>query len=92
MSDLAETLRLQGKFADAEAMQRKTLNAQKRVLGPRNADSLASMHILARILWGKGRYPEAEKLDRETLQIRSEILGPENPETVSSSGQLSPGL
>jgi hypothetical protein len=60
------------------------LNCLTKALGPEHADTLASVHNLAIVLYGEGRYTEAERLDRETLDIRRGVLGPEHPDTLAS--------
>ena len=74
----------QGRYAEAEKLQRETLDIRRRVLGPEHPDTLASVHNLAIVLYDEGRYTEAERLDRETLDIRRGVLGPEHPDTLAS--------
>jgi hypothetical protein len=47
---LASVLDNQGKYEEAEAINRQTLAQKERVLGPEHPDTLASMARLARLL------------------------------------------
>lgn len=69
MSRLSWTFYLEGRYPDAEKLQRETLAAQQRVLGNDDAMTDQSIAQLADTLEEEGRYPEAEQLDRELLEI-----------------------
>jgi tetratricopeptide (TPR) repeat protein len=77
-------LRIQGNYTEAEALQRQTLQVQRRVLGPEHPDTLNSMSRLTIDLNQQSRYAEAEQLDREALEIQRRILGPEHSDTLDS--------
>ena len=79
---------LQGRYAEAEKLDRETLDIQRRVLGIEDPDTLRSMNSLASVLDEDGRYAEAEKLDHETLDIQRRVLGPEHPGTLTSMSNL----
>jgi Tetratricopeptide repeat len=70
MGTLAGVLANEGRYPEAEKLQRETLEIRRRVLGPEHPDTLASMNLLAGILLYEGHEVEAEKLERETLAIR----------------------
>ena len=78
-----------GEYAEAENLQRRTLDIQRRVLGPDHPDTARSINRLAGTLVSEGRNTEAEKLYRESLDIRRRILGPEHEETLSTMLNLS---
>ena len=65
MRNLATSLSQQGKYAEAEAMNRQTLKLQEEVLGKDHPDTLISMSNLAGSLRQQGKYAEAEALARE---------------------------
>jgi eukaryotic-like serine/threonine-protein kinase len=69
MSKLSWILYLEGRYPDAEKLQRETLAAQRRVLGNNDARTDQSIAQLADIFGEEGRYSEAEQLDRELLEI-----------------------
>jgi eukaryotic-like serine/threonine-protein kinase len=73
MSRLSWTLYLEGRYPDAEKLQRETLEAQQRVLGNNDARTDQSIAQLGSILSEEGRYPEAEKLERELLEIDRKV-------------------
>ncbi|KFZ16904.1 hypothetical protein V501_02017 [Pseudogymnoascus sp. VKM F-4519 (FW-2642)] len=67
MNNLAESLRQQGKYAEAEVMQRQTLQLKETVLGKDHPDTLASMNNLAVSLHQQGKYAEAEAMQQRVL-------------------------
>jgi serine/threonine protein kinase len=61
---------------------------RRRILGPKNPETLRSTASLAWNLQRDGRYAEAEKLGRETLNSERKVLGPENRDTLKTEGDL----
>jgi Flp pilus assembly protein TadD len=55
---------LQGKFTEAEAINRQTLQLQETVLGKEYPSTLVSMSNLAVSLDNQGKYAEAETMHR----------------------------
>ena len=86
--NLALVLADQGRFPDAEALNRETLQQLVRVLGPEHPFTLNTMNNLADVLISEGKYPEAEKLNREALASRERLLGPEHADTIISMANL----
>jgi len=82
MSLMSVLLVAEGKFAEAEKLQRQTLLTRQRVLGPEHPDTASSMSRLARVLTWQGRNGEAEALQREALRIERRALGPEHEDTL----------
>lgn len=87
MHDLAWTFLQEGRVADAEVLERKLVDAQKRVLGPSHADTLASISELAFTLCldgqgGKDKCAEAVKLNADVLEKQKHVLGPEAHYTI----------
>ncbi len=60
MNGICRLLWEQGHYAEAEKLQRETLDMRRRVLGPEHIDTLTSMSQLATILYNEGRYDERE--------------------------------
>jgi serine/threonine protein kinase/tetratricopeptide (TPR) repeat protein len=60
-------------------------------LGPDHAETLRSMHNLARSYHALGRYVEAVELEEETLALRKATLGPDHPDTLMSMSTLAGG-
>lgn len=81
-SGLGLTLLHEGRYADAEKMDRETLEAERRVFGPENPETLNTLSYLAATLVRENRYSDAEKLRVEVLTVRRRVLGPEDPDTL----------
>ena len=65
----------QGKYQEAEEINRQTLASTQTVLGERHPDTLTSMSDLALVLSRQGKYQEAEKINRQTLASMQTVLG-----------------
>ena len=72
---LAQSLWHQGKYDEAEKMEREVLAVQKQVLGVEHQDTLTTAGNLAYSLWRQEKYDEAEKMQREVLAVRQLVLG-----------------
>jgi len=81
-----------GLYPRAESLLARSLEIRRRVLGPDNPDTLASMNDLAEAIRWQGRYPEAEKLYREAWEGRQRVLGPDNPATILSKNGVALAL
>ena len=68
-NNLAETLRAQGKYAEAEAMHRRALAIHLKALGEDHPDTATSYNNLAVTLRAQGKYAEAEAMHRRALAI-----------------------
>ena len=88
LSSLGWVLQHSGHYAEAEKLQRETLESERRVFGPDDPETLALDQHLAWTLLSEGHYAEAEKLQRETLDTQRRILGLENSETLLSMNSL----
>jgi serine/threonine protein kinase len=60
-------------------------------LGLDHAETLRSMHELARSYHALGRYVDAVDLEEETLTLRKITLGPDHPDTLNSMSTLAGG-
>jgi serine/threonine protein kinase/tetratricopeptide (TPR) repeat protein len=89
MGEVYESL---GLYPRAQRLSEHALDIERRVLGPRNPETLMSADHLAWILYQDGYFAEAEKLYRETLEIRRQVLSPEHPDTLRSMGHLADTL
>ena len=87
-NSLAETLRAQGKYAEAEAMQRRALAIYLKALGADHPDTASSYNNLALTLHAQGKYAEAEAMHRRTLAIVLKALGADHPHTATSYTNL----
>lgn len=69
IGNLANVLYRQGKYEEAEKVQRQTLELKGKVFGVDHTDTLASINYLALVFRHQGKYKEAEKMDtRDTSQ------------------------
>ena len=81
---LTDSIRQQGKYAEAEAMYRQTLQLQEKVLGKYHLDILMSIEDIALLLRQQGKHAEAEAMYRQMLQLQEKVLGKDHPETLRS--------
>jgi len=77
-----------GLFSKAEALDRRSLEIRRRLLGTNNAGTLNSMASLGVVLNLESQYPEAEKMLREAVVGRRRVLGPEHRDTLNAMSQL----
>ena len=88
MATMGATYTGLGLLPQAQSLLERAIKIQRRVLGPENAETLASMNALCRVLSDEGHFADAEKVDRETLDISRRVLGPENLNTLDSRYRL----
>ncbi|KAF2205150.1 TPR-like protein [Delitschia confertaspora ATCC 74209] len=84
MSSLAYVLQTQGKYKEAEKLNRRALEGYKKELGVQHPDTLTSMSNLAEMLLSQGKYKEAEKLSRQALEGYEKELGVQHPNMLRS--------
>ena len=60
-------LQYQGKYEEAEQMNRRALEGYEKVLGREHPDTLTSVNNLASVLRYQGKYEEAEQMNRRAL-------------------------
>jgi eukaryotic-like serine/threonine-protein kinase len=93
MHDLAWALLQQGHVAEAEALERKLMAMQRRVLGDDHPDTLATISELAFTLCeAKTNCDEGVRLNREVLEKQKRILGPEHRYTLVTMDNLALNL
>ena len=92
INHLANSLRVQGKFATSGDMLRENYEITRRVRGEEHTDTLRSMRSLAAALGAQGQHAEAEELLRKALDIQRRDLGEEHPETLRTMNSLAVGL
>jgi tetratricopeptide (TPR) repeat protein len=88
MNNLAQVLVRQGKYEEAEAMNRQTMALKETVLGREHPSTLTSMNNLAQVLNSQGKHEEAEAMHRQTLAGYERVLGHEHPHTLASMHNL----
>jgi tetratricopeptide (TPR) repeat protein/tRNA A-37 threonylcarbamoyl transferase component Bud32 len=85
---LAAVYQLEGKWAEAEALSTKTLEAQRRLLGEEHPTTLATMRDLGLVKRLQGKYAEADALLTRVLDINRRLLGEANQATLESMNNL----
>ena len=88
MDNLARSLQGQGKYMEAEKMQREVLRAKRRVLGAQHPNTLLTADDLAISVCKQGKKTEAEKMFRKVHAAREQVLGVEHPQTLATAGDL----
>lgn len=73
-----------GRFREAEAVLRETLEIRRRHLGPRHPATGATLGSLGSIQMSVGSLAEAESLFREALGVLEDVLGLEHPGLTGS--------
>jgi Tetratricopeptide repeat len=66
-------LRDQGRYEEAEAMNRRALDGREKVLGREHPDTLTSVDNLTSVLQYQGKYEEAEEAEATNWRT----LGPD---------------
>jgi tetratricopeptide (TPR) repeat protein len=75
LNNLALLYEVQGRYAEAESLYKRSLGIREKALGPDHPDVGASLNNLARLYRDQGRHPEAEPLYKRSLAIREKALG-----------------
>ena len=78
----------EGKFEEAIPVAEKLVTRTKQARGEENAETAASINLLARLYESVGKYARAEPLYKEALEICQKVLGREHPNTATSLNNL----
>jgi tetratricopeptide (TPR) repeat protein len=78
---LANTLRDQGKYAEAEAEYKQVIQIEEKVLGPENFDTLDACYNYAYQLAQQGKRNEAKALAERAAKSALKILGANDTDT-----------
>ena len=82
MNNLAGVLEDEGLYAEAETLDRETLQLDRETLGSRHPDTLRVANNLGTTLDREGHHGESEPLFREALDNSRDVLGPAHPMTL----------
>jgi non-specific serine/threonine protein kinase/serine/threonine-protein kinase len=77
-----------GLYTRATPLLERSVDLDRRVLGPANPETLLSQAKLGWTLQQQGRYPEAETWLRRALEAQRRSLGKEHPDTLKTLGDL----
>lgn len=78
---VGNALREMGRYAEAYAADSETLGLSTRILGERNALTLALRNSFGADLRAHGDFAEARELDEESLTLHEAVFGPDKPQT-----------
>jgi hypothetical protein len=84
MNDVGLALPNQGKYEEAESMNRQTLAQSEKVLGAEHLHTLMSLYCLAHIL-ASHRYDEADSLYKRACAGHKKVLGDDHQARVRVS-------
>lgn len=78
----------QGRYADAEKLQRHALKTRTELLGAKHPESLTVMSDLAAALCHQGQWEEAEELEVHIMKTRKQLHGEEHEQTLDAMNNL----
>jgi tetratricopeptide (TPR) repeat protein len=81
-------LRELGRYADAYAANKSTLDRSRRVLGDTNPLTLAMLNSFGADLRAHGDFAEARRQDEESLALHTEVFGPDRQQTLRVMNNL----
>jgi CHAT domain-containing protein/tetratricopeptide (TPR) repeat protein len=88
LNNLGLLYHAQSRFAEAEALYRRSLAVRETALGPEHLDVGTSLNNLGLLYRESGRLTEAEPLLRRGLAITEKAVGPEHPDVGITLGHL----
>ncbi|MCC6678111.1 MAG: serine/threonine protein kinase [Phycisphaerales bacterium] len=88
LHNLGIVLQYQGRFAEAEATARRTLERRSTEFGEEDPDTISSMEKVSWALSSMGRLEEAEPLRVRALELRRRVQGEDHPDTIEAINYL----
>jgi CHAT domain-containing protein/Tfp pilus assembly protein PilF len=88
LNNLGGFYRVQGHYADAEQLIKRSLSIFERALGPNHPSLAHPLNNLAGLYEIQGRYSDAEAPYKQSLAIREKALGPEHPDVANLLNNL----
>ncbi|WP_151480346.1 FxSxx-COOH system tetratricopeptide repeat protein, partial [Streptomyces albicerus] len=88
MSQLAAARRHQGRFQEAEDLDREATERARTLFGPEDPSTLSAAHGWGVSLRLCGEYAQAVPLDRETARLRDLLFGPNSGLTLNTLNGL----
>ena len=82
----------QGKYNDAEKLERKVPNIRQEKWGVDHFDTVSCQNNLAGLLFRQKKYDQAEEMQRAVLRTRKKILGLRHPDILDSMNNLALSL
>jgi hypothetical protein len=88
LNDLAEIARLQGRYAEAEPLYKRSLEIAEKTAGANHSEVASSLNNLAALYLLQSRYADAEPLLRRSLEVNEKALGKDHPNVAISMNNL----
>jgi tetratricopeptide (TPR) repeat protein len=79
LNNLAELYRVQGRYAEAEPLYRRTLVILEKSVGPEHQRVGIALNNLAEVYRAQGRWEDAARLYPQAIAIVEKNLGPDHP-------------
>jgi tetratricopeptide (TPR) repeat protein len=89
VSNLALLLQNQGKYEEAETMNRRTLERKEKALGKEHPDTLTSVYCFAYLCHQQKRYNAASELYERACDGFQRALGPQYPTSIACCNNYS---
>ncbi|WAO93126.1 DUF676 domain-containing protein [Fusarium falciforme] len=78
----------QGRYAEAERLQRQAINTRTELLGAEHPETLTVMSDLAAALCNQGQWEEAEELEVHIMETRKRLHGEEHEQSLDAMNNL----
>ena len=88
LNNVAQAVRFEGRYAEAEPLYRRALEIWESALGPWHPDVAAGLGNLADFYHERGREAGAETLYRRALAIEEKVFGPDSPQAAVTAANL----
>ncbi|MBV8167507.1 MAG: tetratricopeptide repeat protein, partial [Alphaproteobacteria bacterium] len=82
LTNLADLHRLQGRFDQAEALYKRSLAINERVLAPNDPDVVFNLNNLGEMASRRGRFAESDALYQRSQAILESALGSDDPKVA----------
>ncbi|MGZ3479420.1 MAG: tetratricopeptide repeat protein [Myxococcaceae bacterium] len=92
LTELANCHFYLGQYAQADALNQRVLEIDRRLYGARHPHVADDLINLGAVQFEQGHYPDAERWNREGLDIMRAWYGPDHPETASAETILARSL
>ena len=86
--NLANVYKDEGRYAEAEPLDLRSLAIYKKALGPEHREVGRALNNLGLLHENAGRYADAEPIFKQALAIREKALGPDHPEVANTLNNL----
>ncbi len=88
LNNLASLYQSQGKYDEAEPIQKRTLAILEKALGDEHPKVATCLNNLAALYQSQGKFDEAEPIQKRALAIAEKALGDEHPDVATGLNNL----